>query len=72
MIRSDASADDRTPFITARARRARGQIAVCWQELENGSPRRPRRELLEWQIRKAEKRLAEIGTRLAAIRLEAP
>jgi DNA repair exonuclease SbcCD ATPase subunit len=43
------------------------QIAACWQELENGSPHRARRELLEWQIRKAEKRLAEVEVRLAII-----
>ena len=50
----------------------RGKIAACWQELEGGSPHRARREQLEWQIRKEEKRLAEIGPRLAAIRIEAP
>ena len=46
----------------------RGQMAACWQELENGSPRRARRELLERQTRKAEKRLANIGARLVAMR----
>jgi DNA repair exonuclease SbcCD ATPase subunit len=46
------------------------QIAAYWQELENGSPRQARRELLEWQIRQAENRLAEIRVRLTAIRAE--
>jgi DNA repair exonuclease SbcCD ATPase subunit len=50
----------------------RGQIAACWQERENGSPHRARREQLEWQIRKAENRLAELAARLAAIRAEGP
>ena len=41
------------------------QIAAGWQELESGSPRRTRRESLEWRIREREKRLAEVETRLA-------
>jgi len=46
------------------------QIAAYWNELENGSPKRARRERLEWHIREREKRLAEIKARLAAIRAE--
>lgn len=42
-----------------------GQIAAYRNELENGSPKRARRERLEWQIREREKRLAEVETRLA-------
>jgi len=47
-----------------------GQIAAYWTELENGSPRRARRERLEWHIREGEKRLADVRKRLAAIRAE--
>jgi hypothetical protein len=43
------------------------QSAAYWQELENGSPHRARREILEWQIRKAEKRLAEVEAGLAKL-----
>jgi hypothetical protein len=43
-----------------------GQIAAYRQELENGSPHLARREWLDWQIRKAEKRLAEVEASLAA------
>lgn len=46
------------------------QIAAYWQELERGSPRRSRRERLEWQIREREKPRAEVRARLAAIRAE--
>src|SRR5260370_21258860 len=43
----------------ARARRGlRSQIAAYRQELECGSPYKARREWLDWQIRKAEKRLS--------------
>ncbi len=45
----------------------RGQIAVCWQELENGSPHHTRRELLEWQIKEREKRLAEVEARIVKL-----
>ena len=48
----------------------RAQIAAYWQELENGTPRRARRELLEWQIRQAENRLAGVRVRLTTIRAE--
>jgi len=41
------------------------QLATHRREVENGSPHRARRERLGWQIRKAEKRLAEIEARLA-------
>jgi hypothetical protein len=47
-----------------------GRITAYWQELENGSPRRVRREWLECQIRNLEKRLADVRARLAAIRAE--
>ena len=46
------------------------QIAAYWTELENGSPRRARREQLEWLIREREKRLADVRARLAAIKAE--
>lgn len=72
MLLSDAKTAERAQALQQERTELRGQIAACWQELEHGSPHRARREQLEWQIRKAEKRLAEIGTRLAAIRLEAP
>jgi|SRR6266404_3800739 len=50
-----------------------GQIAAYWQELENGSPHRAQRERLDWQIRNAENRLAEIKVRLAALqKMEEP
>jgi hypothetical protein len=42
----------------------RGQIATYWEELESGSPRRTRREQLEWQIREREKRLADVRARV--------
>jgi len=48
----------------------RGQIAAYWEELESGSPRRTRREQLEWQIREREQRLADVRARLAAIKAE--
>ena len=48
----------------------RGQIAAYWEELESRSPRRSRREQLEWQIREREKRLADVRARLAAIKAE--
>ena len=48
----------------------RGQIAAYWEELEGGSPRRTRREQLEWQIREREQRLADVRARLAAIKAE--
>ena len=35
-----------------------GQITAYWNELENGSPRRTRREFMEWRIRELEKRRA--------------
>jgi hypothetical protein len=47
-----------------------GRIAAYWQELENGSLRRVRREWLEWQIRNLETRLADVRARLAATRAE--
>lgn len=46
------------------------QVAAYWNELENGSPHRARREQLEWRIREREKRLADVRARLAAIRHE--
>jgi hypothetical protein len=46
------------------------QIAAYWTELENGSPRRTRREQLEWMIQERERRLADVRARLAAIRAE--
>jgi len=46
------------------------QLAFYWNELENGSPRRMRREQLEWNIRERERRLADVRARLAAIRAE--
>ena len=42
-----------------------GRITAYWQELENGSLRRVRREWLECQ-----KRLADVRVRLRAIRAE--
>jgi hypothetical protein len=47
-----------------------GRITTDWQELENGSLRRVRREWLECQIRNLEKRLADVRVRLRAIRAE--
>jgi chromosome segregation ATPase len=45
------------------------QIAGYRQELENAlSLPKTRRERLEWQIRRDEKRLAEVKARLAALR----
>ena len=46
------------------------QIAAYWDELENGSPRRTRREQLEWMIQERERRLADVRARLAALRAE--
>ena len=46
------------------------QISAYWDELENGSLRRTRREQLEWMIQDREKRLAEVRARLAAIKHE--
>jgi hypothetical protein len=46
------------------------QIASYWNELENGSPRRTRREQLEWMIQERERRLADVRARLAALRAE--
>jgi hypothetical protein len=46
------------------------QIAAYWNELENGSPRRTRREQLEWMIQERERRLTDVRARLAAIRAE--
>jgi len=46
------------------------QIAAYWNELENGSPRRTRREQLEWMIQERERRLADVRARLAALRAE--
>ena len=43
------------------------QIAAYWNELENDSPRRTRREQLEWMIQEPEKRLAEVEARLAEL-----
>jgi len=48
----------------------RGPDRGYWREIESGSPRRTRREQLEWQIREREKRLADVRARLAAIRAE--
>ncbi len=42
------------------------QVAAYWQELERGSPRRTRREQLEWQIREREKRPAETRAKRTA------
>jgi len=47
-----------------------GARSCYWREIESGSPRRTRREQLEWQIREREKRLADVRARLAAIRAE--
>jgi hypothetical protein len=44
-----------------------GRISTYWQELENRSPRRVRREWLEWRIRNAENRLVEVRARLRAM-----
>ena len=46
------------------------QIASYWDELENGSPRRTRREQLEWMIQDRERRLADVRARLRAIKHE--
>jgi len=46
------------------------QIAAYRNELENGSPKRARRERLEWQIREREKRLAEVEARLEKVSAE--
>ena len=46
------------------------QIAAYWNELENGSPHRARREQLEWNIREREKRLADVRAMLRAIKHE--
>jgi hypothetical protein len=46
------------------------QLAAYRNELENGSPKRARRERLEWQIREREKRLAEVEARLAKVSAE--
>ena len=43
-----------------------GQLAAYWHELEHAPVvRKARREDLEWRIRRAQKRLAEIEARLA-------
>jgi DNA repair exonuclease SbcCD ATPase subunit len=42
------------------------QLAAYRQELENGSPHKTRWEWLDWQIRKAERRLEDIKARLTA------
>ena len=47
-----------------------GRIAAYRQELEYGALRRVRREYLAWQIEHAERRLADVRARLAAIRAE--
>ena len=47
------------------------QIAAYWTELENGSPRRARREQLEWMIQERERRLADVRARLTALKAEA-
>ena len=41
-----------------------GQIAAYRQELENGRPHKARRERLLWQIRRVQKRMAEIDALL--------
>jgi len=46
------------------------QIAAYWNELENGPPRRTRREQLEWMIQERERRLADVRARLRAIKHE--
>ncbi len=46
-----------------------GQIAAYQQDLAaTPTEDKTRREMREWQIRRAQKRLAEVGARLAAIR----
>jgi hypothetical protein len=46
------------------------QVAAYWNELENGSPRRTRREQLEWMIQERERRLTDVRARLRAIKHE--
>jgi len=46
------------------------QIAAYRSELENGSPRRTRREKLEWMIQEREQRLADVRAGLRAIKHE--
>jgi hypothetical protein len=58
--------------LKAEVTEIRAQIAACWQELESGSPRRTRRESLEWRIRVREKRLEHVRARLAALHAEGP
>jgi hypothetical protein len=43
------------------------QIAAYWNELENGSPKRTRRERLEWQIQQVQKRMADVEARLTKV-----
>ncbi len=45
------------------------QIAAYQRELDATPPEnKPRREMREWQIRRAQKRLAEVERRLAGLR----
>jgi chromosome segregation ATPase len=49
------------------------QIAAYQRELAaTTTENKTRREMLDWQIRRAQNRLAEVAARLAAIRAQGP
>ena len=47
-----------------------GQLAIYQRELTGGQADKARREWLEWQIRRGQKRMADIETRLAKVSAE--
>ncbi len=59
-----ASLDERRSLEQERTEMS-GQITASRQELENGSPHKARRDRLDWQITKAQRRLAQVEARLA-------
>jgi len=46
------------------------QLAAYQQELAAGLADKTRREFLEWQVRRVQKRMADVEARLAKVRAE--